>query len=71
MAYFYETVIGLEHLSGDTKSGIIFLRIADGFAEHTARLALFSGESAATGEGSSLHHPALSLPYAEQEAVLD
>ena len=71
MADFYENTIGLERLSGGDQSSIIFLRIADGFAGHTAVLALFSGAQATTGESSSLHHLALSLPYDEQDAVMD
>ena len=81
MATFYEDVIGLTRLSGDHSSGIIFFRIADGFAGHTAVLALFrhdvgrteihpqSTQAPETGARSSLHHIALSLPYGEQEAV--
>ena len=81
MAAFYEDVIGLERLSGDHDSGIIFLKIADGFQRHTAVLALFrndvgspelhprSDQKPETGARSSLHHIALSLPFGEQEAV--
>ena len=81
MATFYENVIGLERLSGDHDSGIIFFKIADGFEGHTAVLALFrndvgrpdlhprSVETPQTGARSSLHHIALSLPFEEQEAV--
>ncbi|MEX0365602.1 MAG: VOC family protein [Ruegeria sp.] len=80
---FYETVIGLERLSGNHDSAITFFRIAEGFGGHTAVLALFHHEVSvkpgqhptgfappATGAASSLHHIALSLPFEEQEAVM-
>ncbi|MCG6903545.1 MAG: VOC family protein [Rhodobacter sp.] len=71
MADFYENTIGLQRLSGDHNSGIIFFGIAEGFGGHTAVLALFRHDAAPpqTGAGSSLHHIALSLPYSEQDAV--
>ncbi|CUK08021.1 Glyoxalase-like domain protein [Ruegeria denitrificans] len=83
MVAFYEDVIGLERLTGDHNSAITFFRIAEGFDGHTQILALFhhraaprSGlhpvgdEKPTTGAGSSLHHIALSLPFAEQQAVM-
>ena len=83
MVDFYERLIGLERLHGDHTSGIVFFRIAAGFAGHTSVLALFekgyearpglhptSQDNPVTGGGSSLHHIALSLPFAEQEAAL-
>ncbi|WP_037313843.1 VOC family protein [Ruegeria halocynthiae] len=83
MVAFYETVIGLERLSGDHNSAITFFRIAEGFGGHTQVLALFHHTAAprpglhptgagkpATGAGSSLHHIALSLPFEEQDAVM-
>ena len=82
MAAFYRDIIGLDHLSGDHRDGIIFFKIAEGFGGHTAVLALFhhdagrrelhprSAEPPATGAGSSLHHLALSLPFDEQEAAI-
>lgn len=83
MVAFYEDVIGLERLSGDHNSAITFFRIAEGFGGHTQVLALFHHTAAprpglhpsgankpTTGAGSSLHHIALSLPFAEQEAVM-
>ncbi|MEW2918987.1 VOC family protein [Ruegeria sp. ANG10] len=83
MVAFYEDVIGLERLSGDHNSAITFFRIAVGFGGHTQVLALFHHTAAprpglhpsgankpTTGAGSSLHHIALSLPFAEQEAVM-
>lgn len=74
MVTFYEDVIGLERLSGGHRDAITFFKIAEGFDGHTAVLALFQhsgGDTApATGPRSSLHHFALSLPYAEQDAVM-
>ncbi len=80
MTEFYTNVIGLEPLTGNRAPGIRFMRIAAGYGGHTAVLALFDasigladGQTAtapATGAASSLHHIALSLPFAEQEAVI-
>ncbi len=82
MARFYEDVIGLERLSGNHDDAIMFFKIADGFAGHTAVLALFrhdvgkqelnatDDEKPETGARSSLHHIALSLPFEEQAAVM-
>ena len=83
MVEFYETVIGLKRLSGDHSSAVTFFEIAKGYGGHTQVLALFhhsaaprpglhpSGkEKPITGQGSSLHHIALSLPFSEQDAVM-
>nr|WP_170539896.1 VOC family protein [Ruegeria arenilitoris] len=83
MVDFYENVIGLTRLHGGHDSAITFFRIAEGFEGHTQVLALFHHEAAPrpglhpsgadkpmTGAQSSLHHIALSLPFAEQEAVM-
>lgn len=83
MVAFYEDVIGLTRLSGGHHDAITFFRIAEGFDGHTTVLALFqhvdspqiatkSTDTTAlvTGVGSSLHHIALSLPFAEQDAVM-
>ena len=83
MVTFYEEVIGLRRLSGGHRDAITFFRIAEGFGGHTAVLALFrhKGDNPsdlqpgadgppATGPESSLHHIALSLPFAEQDAVM-
>lgn len=83
MCDFYERTIRLERLSGTPEDPIAFFRIADGYAGHTSVLALFHHTAAprpglhpasaarpATGAASSLHHLALSLPYAEQEAAM-
>ena len=83
MAEFYENVIGLTRLSGGYSDGIMFFKVAEGFGGHISVLALFQHDAAqrvvhpqscvrpATGAGSSLHHIALSLPFAEQQAVMD
>jgi len=82
MVAFYRDVIGLEPMRDIEGAPIVFFRIADGFDGHTAVLALFRHDiegagrtragdrPPATGPGSSLHHIALSLPWAEQEAVI-
>ncbi len=82
MAAFYRDIIGLEHLHGNHRDGIIFFKIADGYAGHTSVLALFRPDAGRpelhpqgveppkTGAGSSLHHLALSLPFSEQDAVM-
>jgi catechol 2,3-dioxygenase-like lactoylglutathione lyase family enzyme len=82
MAAFYRDIIGLEHLSGHHRDGIIFFSIAEGFGGHTSVLALFRPDAGradlhpqgsqppATGAGSSLHHLALSLPFSEQDAAI-
>jgi catechol 2,3-dioxygenase-like lactoylglutathione lyase family enzyme len=82
MAAWYQRVIGLTRLSGADDGPIIFLKVAEGFGGHTAVLALFRHdhwrpgahpEAAGvpeTGARSSLHHLALSLPYAEQAEVM-
>ncbi|MEL7114618.1 MAG: VOC family protein [Pseudomonadota bacterium] len=82
MTTFYRDVIGLDLLEGGYSDAIRFFRVADGFAGHTTVLALFrhdagrsdlhptSTKAPETGATSSLHHIALSLPFAEQEAVM-
>ena len=81
METFYRDVIGLELLA-QRNQGITFFKISDGYAGHTAVLALFglgaggaelhqvSDKRPATGAGSSLHHLALSLGWVEQEAAM-
>ncbi|MBL4784479.1 MAG: VOC family protein [Cohaesibacteraceae bacterium] len=83
MMKFYGEVIGLEHLAGDVDDRVTFFKIAEGFGGHTSVLALFrhDRETNSThsdedqlpeiGAGSSLHHLALSLPYGEQQEVMD
>lgn len=75
MTAFYRDTLGLPLLSMRDAGRIAFFRLGDGFAGHTAVLALFDETVAevAAGDGggvrSSLHHLALSLPRGEQEAA--
>jgi len=75
MVAFYRDILGLELLQSREDGRIVFFRIADGFAGHTAVLALFAEAAAevVAGRGgprqSSLHHLALALPRAEQAAA--
>lgn len=78
MAAFYGDILGLHRLRGNAAAGIVFFRIAEGFGGHTQVLALFdkamSGpagpDTPETGARSSLHHIALSMAFAEQEAAM-
>jgi len=82
MVAFYRDVVGLEPLPHGESDGIFFFRIADGYAGHTAVLALFRHDAGrpdlhptgaakpATGAGSSLHHFALSLGFDEQTQAI-
>ncbi|MEL6198416.1 MAG: VOC family protein [Pseudomonadota bacterium] len=81
MERFYAEVIGLERLAA-REGGIVFFRIAPGYAGHTTVLALFAHDAAVrpglhptgtmpqTGARSSLHHLALSLDWDEQAAAI-
>jgi catechol 2,3-dioxygenase-like lactoylglutathione lyase family enzyme len=71
MVAFYQDVLGLRLLSRRDQGRIAFFRLGDGFAGHTAVLALFdaAGEEVAGAVRSSLHHLALSLPREEQDAA--
>ncbi len=83
MVAFYRDIIGLEILSGGHRDTITFFKIAEGFGGHTSVLALFhhsagnpamheqSSLAPETGNRSSLHHIALSLPFEEQQNVMD
>ncbi len=84
MLRFYRDMLGLEVLSGDEDSSIVFLKTGGaGHAGHTQVLALFApdagrpdihphGASApVTGAASSLHHIALNVDFAAQEAAMD
>jgi len=75
MAAFYGDVLGLERLEGNAAPGITFFRLAEGFGGHTQVLALFdkavSGNALPeAGARSSLHHIALTVPFAEQDAAM-
>ncbi|WP_424964913.1 VOC family protein [Dinoroseobacter sp. S375] len=69
---------------GGHRAGIVFFRLGESFGGHVAVLALFADEAGGismsperrateleAGQRSSLHHLALSLPWAEQEAAAD
>ena len=56
MVAFYRDVIGLEPLNDVENSPIAFLRIADGYAGHTAVLALFRHDIEGAGHFSRLSH---------------
>ena len=83
MVIFYRDILGLELLSGGHRNSITFFKIADGFAGHTSVLALFqhdpenpamhgrSNHQPITGERSSLHHLALTVPFGEQQNLMD
>ena len=83
MTAFYRDIIGLKVLRDFESDGIVFFEIAAGHGGHTSVLALFhheagraelhatSGSPPKTGADSSLHHIALSLPFDEQQAVMD
>ena len=83
MTEFYRDVIGLKPLRAVDGEGIVFFEIAPGHGGHTSILALFhhsvgraelhaiSDHPPETGAGSSLHHIALSLPFSEQQSVMD
>ena len=78
MARFYADVIGLEPYARRALDDreIVFFKIADGFAGHTAVLALFPRDAplnAHDGGGhraGPLHHLALTVPWDEQAAIL-
>lgn len=83
MMAFYRDIAGLELLSDQSATGIVFFRISAGYAGHTTILALFlpsAGRPALhphtdqlpiAGKRSSLHHLALSVDYANQPALMD
>ncbi len=69
MVRFYRDVLGLQVLEGGHRDGIVFFRIAEGYGGHTAVLALFAeaDSAVAAGQGSSLHHLALTIDRDEQD----
>lgn len=82
MFAFYHGVLGLEVLEGGHRDGIVFFKLGESYGGHTAVLALFGPGAATrpglhpegspvTGGGSSLHHLALTVDAAEQDAVLE
>lgn len=76
MLAFYRDDLGLEPFGSRAGGAIEFLKVADGFAGLTTVVALFdadrsielvSGRATATGQGSSLHHIALSVSRHDQD----
>ncbi len=75
MLAFYRDVVGLEVLSGDERSDIVFLKVCEGYRGHICVLALFARDAGrpeihpagteppVTGAGSSLHHLALGVDF--------
>lgn len=82
MIAFYRDMLGLEILEGSHSDGIVFFQLGESYGGHTSVLALFhhDGQQRAvhpesvgrpvTGAGSSLHHLALTVDAAEQDAVI-
>ncbi|MEL7213372.1 MAG: VOC family protein [Pseudomonadota bacterium] len=82
MTAFYRDVVGLKVLKDFSKTGIVFFKIAEGYAGHTTVLALFasdagrpelhahSDDAPETGARSSLHHIALTVDYAAQDGIM-
>ena len=82
MVKFYCDVLGLQPLTGDESSDIVFFKIAEGYGGHTTVLALFRHDAGRadihpqgpdapeTGAKSSLHHLALTVAYAAQAAAM-
>ncbi len=73
MTAFYSNVVGLEVIEGDYSDSIVFLRVGEGFAGHTSVVALFTAEGddePEAGEGSSLHHLALTVKAEELPPAL-
>ncbi len=73
MTRFYGEIIGLPRLVGPHRGGIVFFRVADGHAGHTAILALFEDEAFAPSTApdalGALHHLAFSVRFEELDAV--
>ncbi|WP_206662444.1 VOC family protein [Pseudohoeflea suaedae] len=72
MTAFYRDVIGLEMLAD--RGGLIFFRLPNGVAGHTAILALFDEgrnpeRPAPDGQRSTLHHLALTVTPEGQQAA--
>ncbi len=67
MVAFYRDIIGLPLLEGGHRGGIVFFSLGESYGGHTAVFALFRGDAPA--RPSSLHHLALTVDRAEQDAV--
>lgn len=82
MTDWYQNTLGLAPLDGWHGDGIRFFKIAEGYAGHTSVLALFrhdagrvdihpqSTQAPETGARSSLHHLALTVDRAAQDAAI-
>lgn len=82
MERFYRDTLGLKVLGGEHRDGIVFFELGESHGGHTAVLALFRHDAAQravhpgsagrpeTGARSSLHHLALAVDAAEQDAVM-
>ncbi|MEL7467049.1 MAG: VOC family protein [Pseudomonadota bacterium] len=82
MEAFYRDTIGLPVLSGGYRDGIAFFNLGESYGGHTSVLALFQHDTPQravhpdapqvpiTGARSSLHHLALTVDAAEQQAVI-
>ena len=82
MTAFYRDTLGLTVLEGGHGDGIIFFALGESHGGHTAVLALFrhdapqrdvhpnSAGRPVTGASGSLHHLALTVDAAEQDAVI-
>jgi catechol 2,3-dioxygenase-like lactoylglutathione lyase family enzyme len=82
MVAYYRDIIGLDVLRAFPDRGIVFFKVAEGFAGHTTVLALFADGAGTAdtpadprkppiaGAHSSLHHIALGLTFAEQDGAM-
>ena len=81
MVAFYGDTLGLTRLPGGAWPGLVFFQLGGSFGGHTQVLALFAHDGVQrdahpaaapeAGAGSTLHHIALALPYAEQAAAAE
>ena len=72
MIAFYRDTLGLRILHGGHRDGIVFFELGKSYGGHTAVLALFQGDlnrPPVTGTNSALHHIALTIDAAEQDAA--
>ncbi|MEM7746324.1 MAG: VOC family protein [Pseudomonadota bacterium] len=73
MISFYRDTLGLAMIPGGHRDGIAFFGLGESYGGHTAVLALFQAgpsQDPVTGGGSSLHHLALAVDAAEQDAAV-
>jgi catechol 2,3-dioxygenase-like lactoylglutathione lyase family enzyme len=72
MVAFYRDILGLTVLEGGHRGGIVFFSLGESYGGHTAVLALFRDDDAGRSSyaPSSLHHLALTVDAAEQDAVM-